>query len=423
VSKGVSLHIGLNGVDASKYNGWPGTLSGCINDANSMKAICSSRAFTNQLLINQEATSDAILTTIGQAAFGLEPGDTFVISYSGHGGQVPDTTNTSSNGLDDTWVAYDRMVLGHELYNLWSQFRPGVRIEVYSDSCHSGTVIRELITPAGSLNWPNAKSRKLLPFSNSIGPHNFVDVFGPAAKLGSGRSLTSPGTTRAIPPAIALDVFRRDQDMYEAAQWSRQRADIAASVILISACQDNQVAQDGQSNGLFTEKLLAVWDGGRFSGTLPQFHRAIVALMPASQTPNYFALGVEDAVFTNSVPLTIVSQDHATTPVASSSALLDAERATNTIALDGQIQSFLNYIEDHPAGRIIAAYVAARKLGIVLLLGSSQAFLEAVASLLRLAADLGEQLAAGTDLTIPNQAWDAIELVTVSLKTMKQDIS
>lgn len=422
MSKGVSLHIGLNGVDAAKYNGWAGTLSGCINDANAMAKICSSRGFTSQKLLNEAATGDALLAAIGQASFGLDPGDTFVISYSGHGGQVPDTTGSSPNGLDDTWVAFDRMVLGHELYNLWSQFRPGVRVEVYSDSCHSGTVIRELISPTGSVNWPASKSREQLPFTVGLGTHNFANVFGPAAKLVPSHSLTTAGATRAIPPAVALDIFHRDQNLYEAAQWSRKRADIAASVILISACQDNQVAQDGQANGLFTEKLLAVWDQGRFTGTLPQFHRAIVALMPPSQTPNYFGLGAEDTTFANSRPLTVVSQNQSTPP-ASSSALLDVERATNTVALDAQIRKFFDYIDGHPGGQVIAAYVAARKRGIALLLTSSQAFLDAVGSLLRLAADLGRQLAGGAGLVIPDPAWDAIELVVLSLKEMKQDAS
>ena len=72
---------------------------------------------------------------------------------------------------------------------------------------------------------------------------------------------------------------------------------------------------DGQTNGLFTEKLLAVWNNGSFQGTLPQFHTAIVALMPAEQTPNYFTVGADDSTFTNSGPLTIVGAGPARPPV------------------------------------------------------------------------------------------------------------
>jgi hypothetical protein len=308
MAQGYSLHIGLNGVDPAGYNGWPGTLSGCLNDANAMQGICAGQGFTTQTLLNGDATANAILSAIGQCAYNLQSGDTFIISYSGHGSQVPDTTGTSPTGLDDTWVAYDRMLLGHELYNLWSQFSAGVRIEVYSDSCHSGTVIRELFQPTGEVKWPSS-TRKVVPlFKADDGRQHFKQVFARAFKSQT-RSMpvVSPGTrSRAMPPEIALAVFQRDQVMYEAMQRSRKRGDITGTVILISGCQDNQESQDGQMNGLFTEKLLAVWDSGNFSGTLPQFHQAIVALMPASQTPNYFSVGATDDVFANSRPLTIV---------------------------------------------------------------------------------------------------------------------
>jgi hypothetical protein len=318
MAQGFSLHIGLNGVDASKYNGWPGTLAGCVNDANAMESICRSQSFATQMLLNGDATADAILGAIGQAAYNLQSGDTFVLSYSGHGGQVPDTTGSSPNGLDDTWVAYDRMVLGHELYNLWGQFAANVRIEVYSDSCHSGTVVRDMFTPGGGPRGPTSTRRPVSHFRSNLGASNFSTVFGPALKTAPKDKPKPPAgarviPARAIPPAIALAVFERDQAMYEAAQWTRKRGDITCSVILISGCQDNQESMDGQNNGLFTEKMLSVWDNGNFSGTLPQFHQAIVALMPSTQTPNYFTVGVDDDAFTNSRPLTVVAADQRAT--------------------------------------------------------------------------------------------------------------
>ena len=57
----LSIHIGLNGVDPSAYNGWAGTLSGCVNDANAMKAIADSLGYTSTLLLNQSATSSAVM--------------------------------------------------------------------------------------------------------------------------------------------------------------------------------------------------------------------------------------------------------------------------------------------------------------------------------------------------------------------------
>ncbi|WP_426399578.1 caspase family protein (plasmid) [Ralstonia sp. 25C] len=314
MGQGLSLHIGLNSVDASKYNGWAGTLAGCVNDANAMQAIAVAQGFTPTQLITEAATADAILTAIGQAARTLKSGDTFLISYSGHGGRVPDPTGDSPDGMDDTWVAYDRMVLGHELYNLWSQFASGVRVEVYSDSCHSGTVIRDLIV---TNNLPFLSAPTSMPLrgvarhANDPAAQAFNIVYG--AAITEGRATRNapenfaPLLGRAIPSELALHVYNSNLEAYQARQWATARAEPTASVILISGCQDNQVSQDGQKNGLFTEKLLNVWNSGSFAGNLPQFHKAIVALMPATQTPNYFTVGPDDPVFTAARPLTIVS--------------------------------------------------------------------------------------------------------------------
>lgn len=313
MGQSLSLHIGLNGVDASQYNGWPGTLAGCVNDANAMYSIASSQGFTPTQLLNNAATADAILTEIGKAAHALESGDTFLLTYSGHGGRVPDPTGESPDGLDDTWVAYDRQLLGHELYNLWSQFASDVRIEVYSDSCHSGTVIRDLVLGTSPMSGVRSA-----PPDGDVGMAAFKTVFeaAPQALTRSGPPgvLAAPGNgaqnvARAIPPLLALQLYYQHEREYRARQWSRSRGDITASVILISGCQDNQTSMDGQTNGLFTEKLLAVWNNGSFQGTLPQFHTAIVALMPAEQTPNYFTVGADDSTFTNSRPLTIVGAE------------------------------------------------------------------------------------------------------------------
>jgi len=311
MGQSLSLHIGLNGVDASQYNGWPGTLAGCVNDANAMYSIASSQGFMPTQLLNSAATADAILTEIGKAAHALESGDTFLLTYSGHGGQVPDPTGESPNGLDDTWVAYDRQLLGHELYNLWGQFPAGTCIEVYSDSCHSGTVIRDLVLATGPMGDVALRSG---PPDSDVGMAAFKQVFeaapqalapkAPPAAVAAGNGAQQ--VPRAIPPLLALQLYYQHEREYRARQWSRSRDNITASVILISGCQDNQTSMDGQTNGLFTEKLLAVWNNGAFQGTLPQFHTAIVALMPAEQTPNYFTVGADDPPFTNSRPLTIV---------------------------------------------------------------------------------------------------------------------
>ena len=85
-----------------------------------------------------------------------------------------------------------------------------------------------------------------------------------------------------------------------------------ATVILISGCQDNQLSSDGDVNGLFTEKLLQVWNSGKFRQDYRKFQRAIKQKMPPSQQPNYFVVGAADRAFEHQRPFTILPAAAAT---------------------------------------------------------------------------------------------------------------
>ena len=97
MAKGISLHIGLNRVDPAAYNGWAGTLAGCENDARSMKQIADACGYSSRIMLNDQATSAAVCEAIGQTAQDLAAGDYFLLSYSGHGGQVEDCNGDDRN--------------------------------------------------------------------------------------------------------------------------------------------------------------------------------------------------------------------------------------------------------------------------------------------------------------------------------------
>jgi metacaspase-1 len=82
-------------------------------------------------------------------------------------------------------------------------------------------------------------------------------------------------------------------------------ADVRASVLLISGCQDNQTSADGDRNGLFTQRLREVWNDGRFDGDYVTFHRSIVLRMPAWQSPNRTMVGAPNAAFEHEHPFTL----------------------------------------------------------------------------------------------------------------------
>jgi len=275
--KGRSLHIGLNRVDPKAYEGWNGQLAGCENDARDMQRIATAQKFAPKTLLTRAATSAAVTAAIADAAAKLAPGDTFFLSYSGHGGQVPDRNgDETEDRMDETWVLYDRQLIDDELYALWGTFRTGVRIFVLSDSCHSGTVAKE------ALSGGNASPA----------------AFG----------LRSVAKAKMLPRPVQDATYAAHRTLYDRIQKALpagSKVSIGASVVLISGCQDNQTSADGARNGLFTEKLLKTWNRGRFKGGLRQFHREIVKRMPPVQTPNYFRAGTTSAGFERKRPFTL----------------------------------------------------------------------------------------------------------------------
>ena len=85
-----------------------------------------------------------------------------------------------------------------------------------------------------------------------------------------------------------------------------EQVKVKATVLLISGCQDNQVAADGATNGLFTGTLKKVWRNGKFKGNYRHFRDSIVAKMPISQVPAYFVHGAVNREFENEHPFSIV---------------------------------------------------------------------------------------------------------------------
>jgi hypothetical protein len=280
MAKGISVNIGLNSVDPAHYNGWDGKLRACENDARDMQAIATKKGFDTKLLLTKDATSANVLQALGDAASQLQTGDIFFLTYSGHGGQVPDTNadEPGEEGKDETWVLYDRQLVDDELYKVWGSLQPGVRVFVLSDSCHSGSVTRDIFDAA-------------VP---SIVEHGLTDTEEPQ--------------TKELPPDVEDATYRNNERLYDDIQRSTpdgDKVEVGATVLLISGCQDNQLSLDGTKNGLFTQQLLSVWNDGAFKGSYRRFWHAIGKKMPPTQTPNLYPVGANNRAFDRQTPLTI----------------------------------------------------------------------------------------------------------------------
>jgi metacaspase-1 len=292
--KAMSIHLGLNAVSAAHYGGWSGELMACEADATDMAAIAKSRGMKTTVLLTRNATRPKALAAIRLAAKQLKSGDLFFLTYSGHGGQIPDVTGEEDDKQDETWCLYDGQLIDDELYLELSGFGAGVRVLMLSDSCHSGTVAR-MAPMAPTLDSPSAGRSKMMPPSVAMRTYRdhqaFYDNLQEAAAKAAGK-------TRLPDPDSALaNVAVSDRRVGIV-------KDFKPSVILISGCQDNQTSMDGDHNGAFTEQLLQVWNHAAYKGNYAKFHAAIKARMPATQSPNFFTLG-SAAAFVTQQPFSV----------------------------------------------------------------------------------------------------------------------
>ncbi len=140
-----------------------------------------------------------------------------------------------------------------ELSELYSQFKQGIRILVLSDSCHSGSVVKQAF------------------FKDKIDLRS-SDVDSEGVKY------------RNMPGDITRAVYRKNRAFYDKILKRTELKEAEDKVKLLfcrfRGCQDNQLSADGDFNGLFTSNLLRVWKDGAFRGNYKKFHGSILKRMP-----------------------------------------------------------------------------------------------------------------------------------------------
>ena len=277
-AKGLALTIGLNSLDQKHYGGWSGDLNACENDAYDMADIAETQGFKTTTLLTKNATRTRVIEEIRNAAQTLKTGDIFMLSYSGHGGQLPDRNEDEIDAIDETWCLYDSQLVDDELFELFAEFEQGVRILVFSDSCHSGTVTKAAYYKA---------EMDVRTTNNDVNGTKY----------------------RFMPLDMVMHTYHLNKEFYNKILKREGLKDIEnktkASILLISGSQDNQYSADGIFNGLFTSQLLTVWKEGNFKDSYKEFHKQIVSRMPPNQTPNYYFIGPKVAIFEIQKPFTI----------------------------------------------------------------------------------------------------------------------
>jgi hypothetical protein len=255
-----ALCIGIN-----DYPGTESDLAGCVNDARDWAAVLESRGFDVRLLLNRKATGDRMREAMKQLLADAKSGDSVVIQFSGHGSFVPDKNGDEPDGTDECLVPYDVRKKGpitdDELFGILSTRAKGVKLIMFSDSCHSGSVARynPIATP------PTADTKTVMRTKTRFLPPGAFLRKREASKLGAKRAIR-----RSSPPG-------------------------RYAALLMSGCQDVESSWDayfkGRPNGAFTFVALRALKRLPKNSPYQKWYSEIRKSLPSQQypqTPNLY---------------------------------------------------------------------------------------------------------------------------------------
>jgi len=315
-AKGISVHIGVINVDTVHYQGWDGELISCEDDALDMQEIALGLGFKTTLLRTQEATRENVIRAIEQASRQLEKGDLFLLTYSGHGGQIPIQSDGPpanaydvdlADRLDETWCLYDAQLLDDELNHLYRQFPTGVRILLIQDCCHSGFSDFD-DSALVNLDAGDRPAPQQAPAVEPTEHHPEIESSAATARVdGAPPTPAEPpvaARAKAMPKAMIGATYEMNRDFYEhiragiprPADGSDSHKTAPASILAISACREHELAVDGTFNGAFTGALKITWASGSFADYCSFYEHLTQVLgrdTSAKQTPEMYSCATD----------------------------------------------------------------------------------------------------------------------------------
>ena len=152
-----ALCVGIN-----LFKNYPqSTLHGCVNDAHDMasvlKAYLGFKDSDITLLTDTQATKLNIMNKLKTMVADAKAGklNYLVFSMSSHGTQVPDRNGDELDKVDEAFCPHDlaqvgnqwdlnHLIVDDELHDLFATLPPNVLLEVYLDTCHSGTGLKSV---------------------------------------------------------------------------------------------------------------------------------------------------------------------------------------------------------------------------------------------------------------------------------------
>ncbi|WP_089168103.1 caspase family protein [Azotobacter chroococcum] len=143
-----ALCVGINDYPDPQHR-----LAGCVADARMWASSLSRLGFATTLLLDGQATREAIDRSLRAMVESARPGDVIVFQYSGHGTYVTDLAGDESDGRDEALCPVDfasgALYIDDDIAELFARLPEGVNLTCFTDCCHSGTNSRFAVGSSG----------------------------------------------------------------------------------------------------------------------------------------------------------------------------------------------------------------------------------------------------------------------------------
>ncbi|MEO4014156.1 caspase family protein, partial [Pseudomonas rossensis] len=223
----MALCIGINDYPEPEHR-----LAGCVADAQVWAQSLSRRGFSIQMLLDGQATREAIDRSIRELVTESRAGDVIVIQYSGHGTFVTDLNGDEEDNNDEALCPVDfasgALYIDDDIAEIFASLPDGVNLTCFMDCCHSGSNTRFAVGGVNQRPLGRDPRKRFVPPTEEI---NRAHALFRQAHGGVSHAMDSGG-----------------------AQGMRD--------IKFAACQDDEVAWESDGHGEFTLRATRVLDEG-----------------------------------------------------------------------------------------------------------------------------------------------------------------
>ena len=168
VTRRIALCIGIDNYDRQP-------LAGCVNDARLWAHTLQELGYAPTLLLDRDATGEAIRSEVQALIDQARPGDDIVLQFAGHGTRMDDRDGDEQGGdtpaYDECFCAVDcdrredGLVIDDEFRNMFAGLAAGASLTCFFDCCHSGSITRAHKLAIGARTSVDRRARMLMPSS------------------------------------------------------------------------------------------------------------------------------------------------------------------------------------------------------------------------------------------------------------------